>query len=233
MADALNNPQLLLALALGIVPSIFWLLIWIHTDRENPEPLGLLFFCFVLGGISVLFATFLQHGAKDMVTAATSRIVVYAGIEELVKFGAFYLIAYKNPYNDETIDPSIYLMAVALGFAALENIFYVLKPGMSFNITATLLTGGLRFLGSTLLHTIASCFVGIMIGIMPRKTRFVSIVLGLSGAIFLHATFNFFILKNDTASFLQIYGYLWIAAIIIHVTLEKLRRVPMEEVIPV
>jgi hypothetical protein len=43
----------------------------------------------------------------------------------------------------------------------------------------------------------------------------------------LHATFNFFILKKDTASTIQIYGYLWIAAIISHIILEKLRRIPM------
>jgi uncharacterized membrane protein YeaQ/YmgE (transglycosylase-associated protein family) len=65
-----------------------------------------------------------------------------------------------------------------------------------------------------------------MIGIASKKVRPAAIFLGIVGAIFLHATFNFFILKNDTASLLQMYGYLWIAAIISHIILEKLRRMP-------
>ncbi len=225
MAESLTNVPLLISLAIGIVPSILWLIIWMRTDKIKPEPLGLLLLCFTLGGISVFFATWLQHNVRDLIATNNTRIIIFAAIEEVLKFGAFYLIAYKTPYNDETIDPAIYLIAAALGFAAVENVFYALKPELVTNITASLLTGGLRFFGSTLLHTIASCFVGIVIGLTPRSVRYPGIILGLGGAIFLHATFNFFILRNDTASFLQIYGYLWIAAIISHVILEKLRRI--------
>jgi protease PrsW len=223
---SLISPTILIALAIGIFPSIFWLFIWLRTDRKNPEPMGLLTVCFILGAICVPFATILQQATKPMFPDAQARIVVWAGIEELLKLLVFYFVAYKNEYNDEAIDPAIYLIAVALGFAALENIFYVLKPGLTFNLTAGLLTGGLRFFGSTLLHTIASCFIGITIGLSARAWRGTSMIFGLAGAIFLHATFNFFILKNDTASALQTYGYLWVAAIISHLILEKLRRIP-------
>jgi protease PrsW len=226
MASYLTATEIFYALAIGIVPSFFWLLIWLRTDHKRPEPLGLLILCFVLGGVSVLFATVLQQATRDMITDPNTRVVVWAGIEEVLKFGVFYILAYKTVYNDEVIDPAIYLITVALGFAALENIFYILKPAESFNITASLLTGSLRFFGSTLLHTIASCFIGIVIGLSSRRFRGFSVLLGISGAIFLHATFNFFILKNDTASFMQIYGYLWVAAIISHLILEKLRRIP-------
>jgi protease PrsW len=226
MATNLTSTQVVYGLLIGVVPSFFWLLIWLRTDHKRPEPLGLLMLCFVLGGVSVLFATVLQQATKDIFTEPNTRVMVWASIEEILKFGVFYLLAYKTVYNDEAIDPAIYLITIALGFAALENIFYILKPAASFNLTASLLTGSLRFFGSTLLHTISSCFIGIVIGLSARRFRGMSIVLGLSGAIFLHATFNFFILKNDTASFMQIYGYLWVAAIISHLILEKLRRIP-------
>lgn len=226
MVEALNSQHVVYALLIGIVPSCFWLFVWLRTDHKRPEPLGLLILCFVLGGISVLIATMLQQATKEIFIDPSQRIIVWAAIEEILKFLVFYILAYKTIYNDEAIDPAIYLITVALGFAALENIFYILKPAASFNITASLLTGGLRFLGSTLLHTIASCFIGICIGVTSRRFRGISVILGVSGAIFLHATFNFFILKNDTASFMQIYGYLWVAAIISHLILEKLRRIP-------
>lgn len=225
MADLTLNSTVV-ALLIGLTPALFWLFFWLRTDRDNPEPFMLLLYCFLLGGIAVYFATIFEHGSTTFVSNKELQVVIWAGIEEILKFFAFYLIIYHNPYNDEAIDPAIYLIAVALGFAALENIFYVLQPGMSTNITTSILTGSMRYFGATLLHTLASAFVGITIGITAKQYRSGAIIVGLIGAISLHATFNFFILKDDTASTLQIYGYLWIAAIIIHVTLEKLRRIP-------
>jgi RsiW-degrading membrane proteinase PrsW (M82 family) len=217
------------AVILGLSPSLIWLVFWRHLVRRGREPMGLVLLCFLLGAASVFLATFLQQGVKDMITDETTRIAVWAGIEEVLKLTVFLLIVRKSAYNDDALDPAMYLIAVALGFAALENIFYILKPGLSFNVTAGLLTGGLRFFGSTLLHAIASCFIGIVITLTPRAIKNLGIIAGLAGAIFLHSTFNFFILKDDTASFLQIYGYLWIVAIISHVILEKFRRIPPQE----
>ncbi|MDB5188784.1 MAG: hypothetical protein JWM92_382 [Candidatus Nomurabacteria bacterium] len=214
-------------LLVGFAPSVFWLAFWLQTDKDHPEPFSLLLISFLIGGASVLFATFIQQGLKGVITDPSQQVVAWAAVEELLKFTVFYLVAYNSPYNDEAIDPAIYMIVVALGFAAVENILYVLQPSIVGNGTAVILTGGLRFFGSTLLHTISSCFIGITIGVMSRNMRPMAIVLGIGGAIFLHATFNFFILKNDTASLLQIYGYLWIAAIISHIILEKLRRMPM------
>jgi RsiW-degrading membrane proteinase PrsW (M82 family) len=222
MATSLNPT--LWAIILGLSPSLIWLVFWRHLVKRGREPMGLVLLCFLLGAASVFLATFLQGAVKGVVTDPTTRIAVWAGIEEVLKFAAFYLVAYKSVYNDDALDPAMYLIAVALGFAALENIFYILKPAASFNVTASLLTGGLRFFGSTLLHAIASCFVGIIITLTPRAVKAFGVLIGIAGAIFLHSTFNFFILKDDTASFIQIYGYLWIVAIISHVILEKFRR---------
>jgi RsiW-degrading membrane proteinase PrsW (M82 family) len=214
------------AILIGLVPSLIWLFFWLRLARNRREPFGLILLCFILGSASVLIATMFQQGAKGLISDPTTRIVVWAGIEEVLKFGVFYMIAYRSAYDEEALDPAMYLIAVALGFAALENILYVIKPLQSFNITASLLTGGLRFFGSTLLHTIASCFIGIAITLTPRAVRGFGMILGLGGAIFLHSTFNFFILKHDSATFIQVYGYLWITAIISHVILEKFRRFP-------
>jgi len=224
MAESIN--PIVWAIILGLSPSLIWLVFWRHLVKRGREPMGLVLICFLLGAASVLLATYFQGAVKGVLTDTTTRIVVWAGIEEVLKFCVFLIVVRKSAYNDDALDPAMYMIAVALGFAALENIFYILKPGASFNITAGLLTGGLRFFGSTLLHAIASCFVGIVITLSPRAIKGFGMLLGVCGAIFLHATFNFFILKNDTASFIQIYGYLWIVAVISHVILEKFRRMP-------
>jgi len=227
MAETITNSPILFALATGLLPTLFWLYFWLRIDRDRPEPFGLLFLCFIVGAASVFFATTLQKTVGGFFASdTTTRVAVFAGIEEVLKLLVFAFIAAKSDYNDEPLDPAIYLITVALGFAALENIFYVMQPSVHSSVTAGLLTGGFRFFGSTLLHTIASSFVGIFIALSPRGFRGLGAILGLGGAIFLHTAFNFFILKNDTASFLQIYGYLWVAAIISLLILEKLRRLP-------
>ena len=225
ISSIITNPTTW-AVAIGTLPSLIWLIFWQRLDRERREPLGLIMLCFLLGAASVFLATFIQNILQSSITTPGHRIIAWASVEELIKFCVFYFVAYKSGQDDDALDPAMYLIAVALGFAALENIFYVLKPAASFNVTASLLTGGLRFFGSTLLHTIASCFIGICITLSPRWMRSIGILLGIGDAIFLHSTFNFFILQNTTASFLQVYGYLWIVAIISHVILEKFRRYP-------
>jgi len=232
MAGQLTSVQIIIALAAGILPSIIWLIFWLKTDKERPEPLGLLTACFLSGAICVLLATLLQQMTASWTSNQLHRIVLWAGIEEILKCVAFFIIAKNSDYDDEAIDPAIYLIAVALGFAALENAFYLLSPATSFNVTASLLTGSLRFFGSTLLHTIASAFIGICIGLSSKRRIVSATLFGLIGAIFLHSTFNFFILKNNTASFLQVYGYLWVVAIISHLILEKLRRLPTIKTLP-
>lgn len=229
MAYDITSPHLIFAIITGLGPSLIWLYFWLRRDRKHPEPFGLLLLCFLLGAGIVFIAAALQKGVKDMVTDESLRVVVWAGIEEALKFGIFYLVAFKNRFNDEIIDPAMYLITIALGFAALENVLYVLKPTLAYNPTVGLLTGGLRFFGSTLLHVIASGFIGITIGLAPRFGRFIFTIIGLAGATFFHATFNIYVLRNDTASFLQIYGYLWVAAIITLIILEKLNRMEPEQ----
>jgi RsiW-degrading membrane proteinase PrsW (M82 family) len=225
MANTLIHSTPLFALLIGFIPSVLWLLFWLEIDTDHPEPARLLLTCFLAGGLSVFLAAFIQQGLHGLVQNPDTQVIIWATIEEIVKFGVFYYVAYKSPYADGALAPAIHLIVIALGFAAVENILYVFQPSVLDSGMTLALTGGLRFFGSTLLHTISSCFIGIMIGISRKKLRIVAIIIGIAGAIFLHATFNFFILRNDTASLLQIYGYLWIAAIISHIILEKLRRI--------
>ncbi|MEK7228258.1 MAG: PrsW family glutamic-type intramembrane protease [Patescibacteria group bacterium] len=229
MAFSIDTTHLGFALLTGLLPSLIWLYFWLRRDRNHPEPLFLLVLSFLLGAGVVLIAAFLQKEVKDVIADTQARIVVWAGIEEALKFLVFYLLAYRSRSNNEAIDPAMYMITIALGFAALENVLYILKPGVNFSVTAGLLTGGLRFFGSTLLHVIASAFVGIVIGLSPKWSKGVFMLVGVVGATLLHSTFNIFIMRNTTASFLQIYGYLWVSAIISLIILEKLNRIPSEK----
>jgi RsiW-degrading membrane proteinase PrsW (M82 family) len=120
----------------------------------------------------------------------------------------------------------MYFIAVALGFAALENILYLIHPIDVNGAVVGLLTGNLRFLGSTLLHAIASAMIGSALGLafFIKGARFMYLVSGLLCAIILHSIFNFFIMKEDGANFLSVFGFLWVVTIINILIFEKLRR---------
>ena len=226
MANSVDISGVLLALAVGLLPTLVWLFFWLWRDRVRPEPPVLLFLCFILGAASMVVSIPLEQLVMSQVETFKTKILWWALIEETLKFLPVYLIALQSKYNDEAIDPAMYMITAALGFAALENVAYALHPEYIHNITASLLSGSLRFFGATLLHVVASGFVGICIGLAAPRTKWLWGIVGLLVATFLHTTFNFFIMEHGTTNFLQIYGYLWVAAIISVLILEKLRRIP-------
>ncbi len=224
-----NDPKLLgFALLSGIIPSLIWLWFWLHEDRKNPEPKGVLTLVFIMGALAVVVVLPIQKYIQAHVVGSNWELIGWAATEEIIKFLAVALLLYKTKEVEEAIDWPIYLITAALGFAALENALFLLKPITLGETTVGLLTGQLRFLGSTLLHTVASGTIGISLGLALHlsglKTK-LYLFLGIISAIALHSTFNFFIIKNDGVDFLKVFAFLWVAAVIIMLIFEKLRRI--------
>ena len=93
--------------------------------------------------------------------------------------------------------------------------------------TVGLLTGELRFLGSTLLHSISSGILGIALGLslyMEGLKRYFYVFIGFLFAIALHSIFNFFIIRNGGSDFLKVFSFLWVVTIIVILLFEKVRR---------
>ena len=169
----------------------------------------------------------LEQYLGTIFTDPTTQIVIWAACEEILKYGAFMLVATASNYIEEPIDYPIYAMTAALGFAALENTLYLIKPVGLSQTTVTLLTSNLRFLGSTLLHSITTGFIGLMVGLaffQNKFLRFCSLIVGFILAIGLHSVFNFFIMKNNGDNFLQVFAVLWVVSIISILVFEKVRR---------
>lgn len=229
MALLTNDPKILiLAFLGGIIPSLLWLWFWLKEDEENPEPTGLLALVFFLGMAVVLIVLPIQKYIQANVGSHEIELLLWASTEEILKYLAVLLVLYKTNYADKPIDWPIYLITCALGFAALENTLFLIKPISVINgATVALLTGNLRFLGSTLLHTIASGTIGITIGISSHMDKFIRkwfIFGGFLIAIALHTAFNFFIIRNDGNDFLKVFAFLWVVTIVIMLLFEKVRR---------
>ncbi len=226
-----NDPKILaLALLGGIAPALFWLWFWLREDKEKPEPIGLIISIFIIGMICVIFVIPAEKFIQNNVASNGWRIISWASVEELIKYLGVVIILYKTNRVQKPIDWPIFLITVALGFAALENTLYLIKPLSLNNATVGLLTGQLRFLGSTLLHAVSTGIVGIAIGLSFYMRKFfeeIYLVLGLLLAIALHSTFNFFIMENSGTNYLSVLGFLWVVTIIIMLLFEKLRRMSL------
>jgi RsiW-degrading membrane proteinase PrsW (M82 family) len=231
MAPLINNPQIIvLAFIVGIIPSLFWLWFWLK-EQEDPEPQGLLALVFIMGMIAVIFVLPIQKLIQSYVSSNNADLILWAGTEEIFKYLAVLIILYKTNYADRPIDWPIYLITAALGFATLENALFLIKPLSTLNETTSMFTvaslGQLRFLGSTLLHTISSGTIGIAIGIsfyLDGWKKKWYLVAGFLMAITLHTVFNFFIIRNDGNDFLKVFAFLWVVTIIIMLLFEKVRR---------
>ena len=165
MAFITSDPKILgLAFLGGIIPSLLWLWFWLK-EEENPEPKELLTIVFIMGMIAVVIVLPIQKFIQAQISSYEGQLILWASAEEILKYLAVLVVLYRTKNASKPIDWPIYLITAALGFAALENALFLIKPLSISGATVGLLTGQLRFLGSTLLHTVSSGTIGITIGI--------------------------------------------------------------------
>ena len=222
----ISGTTLFFALLGGIFPALLWLWFWLREDKARPEPRGMIFLSFVVGMLVIPFAILIEQGATYF-DLGGAVLFVWAAIEELLKYGAGYLFVLRRKSNDEPIDGLIYMITIALGFAALENALFLLDPLIDGGIIQTILTGNFRFLGATLLHTLASAVVGASIALGFYKTpglKKLYVSIGLVLAIVLHATFNFFIINSNGEKLILVFFFVWVGIIALILLFEKVKK---------
>lgn len=210
----------------GLIPALLWLWFWLREDDKKPEPRGLLILTFIIGMVAVFVVLPIERLFGSFITNEKVLTIVWAVVEEVIKFVAVLFIALKSKDADEPVDFAIYMMTGALGFAALENALFLIDPVNLGNATVSLLTGNFRFLGAMLLHTISSGIIGIALGLAFYRGWFLKrtfVVIGLLGAITLHSIFNFLIISSDKGLF-SVFSLLWGVTIIVLLLFEQLRR---------
>ncbi len=200
-------------IALGVLPSIIWLSIYLRED-EHPEPNRFILKTFFLGallapvaaGIEFLLIDEVRNFSLPAVLVNFLIFFVFIGIvEEYCKFLAVRIGMLKNPVFDEPTDAMIYLIVAGLGFAALENvlaIFHFIEGNANIFGEALEITA-LRFLSSTLLHVLASAIVGYYLAQSYFFSRKYGIIHGLIIAGFLHGAYNVLTISSDSFQKIQ------------------------------
>ncbi len=214
------------ALLSGILPALLWLWFWLKEDNLHPEPRFQVFLTFLSGCLVVILAIFIEKYIADINISENIKYVLWAGTEEIVKFLAVLIVALNSKNMDEPIDAMIYCITVALGFAAIENTFFILSPLNTGDIAKSVITGNMRFIGATLVHIVSSASIGFMVGISYYKSDFIkaiSIIIGVILAIALHSTFNLSIINSSGTDTLKIFGLVWCAVVILIILFEEVK----------
>lgn len=212
----------------GILPALAWLWFWRREDAPHPEPRRVIALAFFMGMVTVAVVIPVEKYAATLLVSQTAIFIVWSCIEEVFKYGAAAFTVLRARSNDEPIDSVLYMVTVALGFAAAENTLFLLSPLAGTTVLQTLLTGNLRFVGATLLHVLSSAVIGLALGLAfykKRKVKRYYVAGGVILACVLHATFNFFILNAADSSLLQTFAFVWLGVIILLAALEYVKRI--------
>ena len=128
---------MLLVIATALIPALIlgW---WIYRkDSARPEPPRMLIKAFLYGVgstfVSLLISTllgvmgFLVYDLESFTGAVSTALFAAALPEETAKLLMLWLLLRRNPYYDEYLDGIVYAACVGLGFAATENVLYLLQ----------------------------------------------------------------------------------------------------------
>ena len=216
------------AIAGGLFPALAWLWFWRREDASHPEPRKLIALAFLAGMVAVAVVIPIQKFVAQYLVSTTALFAVWSAIEEITKYFAARITVLRRREDDEPIDPVIYMVTVALGFAAVENTLFLLSPLSGETVIQTILTGNLRFVGATLLHVLSSSVIGVALALSfykPKREKHIYAFLGVILAILLHAGFNFLILNTAEEYIMRTFGLVWLGLIALLAVLEYVKRI--------
>ena len=201
----------LFVVVLGFAPGIIWVLYFYREDKWEPEPKKLIAKVFLYGIIIALPVLFLE--IPFLFSELLLAVVVAPIIEELFKFVAVRYSVYKNKEFNEPVDGIIYACAAALGFASIENTFYLFS---FFNAGIIALTAFfiVRALLSVPAHALFSSMWGYALGIAKYRVKSKRLIIlgGLITAMVLHSLYNFLLsgLLLGAVGMLIFIPFLWL-----------------------
>ena len=214
-----NLFYLITAVILALAPSFVWFFFYLKEDL-HPEPKYWLLIIFLMGVTSAplvifletLFVKFTEESVISLWFGGAGLLLFLIAplVEEITKYGVVHLTLNKNPILDEPADAMIYMIAAALGFAAIENviaIFATLPPTTPNVFGETINFMSLRFVSAVALHGFASAIVGYFFALYYFKGgKIWRIFEGLIYAIALHSVYNSLIIRLDEPRALVMVG---------------------------
>ena len=183
-------------LLITILPSLLIVLFFVKSDRF-PEPTNQIIKIFFYGIFLCIPAFYINtslgeiYANTEIGEGLISSFLSAAPVEEVLKFSVLYSLVYKMKEFNEPIDGIVYGVTVSLGFATLENIYYVYVLNDYFDTSSQSLAI-LRSFSAIPAHGV----FGAAMGYFFMKYSFISkqnnLALCMIVPILLHGSYNFF-----------------------------------------
>ena len=209
----------------GFIPTLAWLFFWLREDNDNSkEPIGLIIKTFLFGSAAAYVSIFIEsYVFTYLKPTEPSSFFIYSMVEEFTKFFSVFIAAYGTVWWNERTDPMIYMLAGALGFSAIENMYYIIDFLHKSHYMQSVIESGYRIIGATLLHTSTSAIFGVFVAVVIFRNvavRLLAIIFGLSVAIFGHGIFNIVMGTNNIQYIKIAFFTVWGVSIILFILFE-------------
>jgi RsiW-degrading membrane proteinase PrsW (M82 family) len=173
---------------LAVAPAALLLKYILLRDRYRREPKKLIGITFFLGALGIIPATIIEllFGFGNILVTTFLSVAV---VEETMKYLAVRVKAYNSSNFNEVMDGIVYGVAAGLGFATVENVFYVLGFG-------TISTALVRAFMSVPSHAAYGGIMGFYLGMAKpfcstsKQHERKLILTGLAIAILLHGLYD-------------------------------------------
>ncbi|PIV20473.1 MAG: PrsW family intramembrane metalloprotease [Deltaproteobacteria bacterium CG_4_8_14_3_um_filter_45_9] len=219
----MGGPVIWFDVVFSFLVALFWLRWFRKKDKYEKEPERLIFFAFFAGVLvtipSVLLESFLRLHDRGSTVVLPNLFLsfLWVGIvEEFFKYLAVRVTVYRSKEFNEVMDGMIYMISAALGFAATENVGYMLGFGYSVGFPRAIL--------SYLAHISFSAILGFYMGKAKIEGRKNLIWAGFTLAISLHWLYNAFLVAGTLKSsggFLLLGLMVWVFGLILTLILVK------------
>ena len=182
---------------MALVPAVVWLAFFYRRDRLEPEPKHLVLQMVILGsllasavGVPMIDGLFdvpnWLNGSPAWAQLLGGFLIVGMA-QEFLKYAAVRFTVYQSAEFDESVDGIIYTTAVAVGYALVLNINFVVSSG-----GVDLGSGAIRMVLTTLAQASFAGVVGYFLGRMKFEKRPIWwMPLGLTVAAALNSLFYF------------------------------------------
>ncbi|MEH7415181.1 glutamic-type intramembrane protease PrsW [Neobacillus drentensis] len=186
-------------LSAGVAPGLALLSYFYLKDEYEPEPVSLVFRTFLYGVLLVFPIMFIQHVLETEHLLKSNLLDAFFGsgiLEEFFKWFILFYLIYQHVEFDEPFDGIVYGVAVSLGFATVENIFYLVANGIEHAMTRALLPVS------------SHALFGVIMGFYLGKAKFTKgsktkwILLSLLLPILLHGSYDFILISIENWVFI-------------------------------
>lgn len=221
--------------AAALLPALVLLRYVYKKDKIEKEPKGLIAKLFIFGGLTIISACIIEIAGEAILAQffeedstaflIVSNFLIVAGAEEGGKYFILKTKTWNSPAFDYSYDAVVYSVAVSLGFAAFENVLYVLSGGLSVAL--------LRALLSIPGHAVFAVYMGYYYGLAKKasvngrvSSEEANLSMAFISAAFLHGFYDFCLTVNNSM-FILVFFVFFIAAVVLAV--KKVNKLSRED----